>query len=254
MTNTKNTQLLGILLSAAFVSACAGTSMENKPTNNTVQKPSASTSANSLTAYTWQLASYQAAGAVASTQLKAGEPTSRYQLAINEGRAVISGGCNVMSGALTLGPNNSFSIGPLRSTMRACFGTLGKSDNEVKAYLSKASQYAINNHTLTLSAKTGEKLTFKGTETPETKYGGKGVRKFIELNSTAKGVVWREAKYDAKWIRIKDNAKWQSNFPGIEGFKPEVNMHYIVRLFEFTDPKTQKPVWVKDMVTTTGRL
>ena len=254
MMTTKKTRLLPLLLATSFVAACAGTAMDNKPGNNVAPSTNPRASATSLMAMKWQLVSRQTSGQAVSNMLKTGDAASRYQASIKANRISISGGCNVMSGLLTVGAPNTFSIGPMMGTKRACMGTLMQSDAEISGLLSRVTQYSLSDQRLTLSTASGDKLNFKGIETAETKYGGKGIRKFIELNSTAKGIEWREAKYDSNWIRVKDNASWQSNFPGIEGFTPKVGMNYIVRLYEYKDPKTQKAVWVKDMVTTSGLL
>ncbi|RVU85787.1 META domain-containing protein [Leucothrix sargassi] len=250
MLTNKNT-LLPLLFSATMISACAGTSMDNKPSN--VATKTAASSAATLTAANWQLVSRQTSGKTSST-FNSGDAVNRYTLTVKANRLSVTGGCNNMSGLLTLGADNSFHVGPMMSTKRACVGTLMQSDAELSSLLSRVNQYTINNQRLSLRTDNGDALIFKGEPTAQSKYSGEGVRKFIEINSTDKGIQWREAKYDANWIRIKDNAAWQSNFPGIEGFTPKVGMHYIVRLFEYTDPKTKQPVWVKDMVTTTGIL
>ena len=207
-----------------------------------------------LSSMVWTLASVKNAAGTTSTLLKSGDAASRYQLTIKTGRLSVTGGCNNMGGGLTLGKGNSFSVGPMMGTKRACMGTLMQSDAEISSYLSQVTTYSISNQTLTLNTSNGQQLNFKGEATDKAKYGSNGVRKFIELNNTSKGIEWREAKYDSNWVRIKDNAPWQSNFPGIQNFTPKMNMQYIVRLHEYTDPKTKQIVWVKDMVTMTGIL
>jgi len=128
------------------------------------------------------------------------------------------------------------------------------SDNEILSYLSGITDYSINGRALTLITAFKQRLVLKGSPTAETKYGGEGVRKFIEIKNTEQGLQWREAKYNSDWIRIKDNATWETVYPGIQGFIPEANRQYIVRIFEYTDPETQQAVWVKDLVTMNGIL
>ena len=244
------------LMCASLLTACGASTMSptlgaNKPE---MSKPMTVSTEKLLNTMVWQLASVKNSAGTTSTTLKSGDAAKRYQVIINNDRLSVTGGCNNMNGSVTLGPANSFSIGPMIQTKMACMGTLMKSDSEISDYLRRATSYSVNNETLTLKTDNGEQLNFSGTLTDEAKYDSKGVRKFIELNNTAKGIEWREAKYDSNWIRIKDNAPWQSNFPGIQGFTPKMNMHYIVRLHEYIDPTTKKAVWIKDMVTTTGIL
>ena len=244
------------LICAGLLTACGASNINAAPSVNKPEMPKPITvnTAKLLNTMTWQLASVKDSSGSTSTTLKSGDAAKRYQVIINNDRLSVTGGCNNMNGSVTLGSGNSFALGPMIQTKMACMGTLMKSDSEISDYLRRTTSYAINNQTLTLKTDNGERLNFSGTLTDEAKYGSKGVRKFIELNNTAKGIEWREAKYDKNWIRIKDNAKWQSNFPGIQGFTPKMNMHYIVRLHEFIDPATKKAVWIKDMVTTTGIL
>ncbi|PWQ96949.1 META domain-containing protein [Leucothrix arctica] len=209
---TTHKRLLPLLLSGMFVTACAGTNMDTKPNNSATPIAKPITNTASLTAMTWQLVSHQTSGQAASNLLQTGDAANRYQASIKANRISITGGCNAMSGLLTVGVPNTFSIGPMMATKRACAGTLMQSDAEVSRLLSRVTQYSLNGQTLTLSTASGDKLNFKGMETAETKHGGEGVRKFIELNSTAKGIEWREAKYDSNWIRIKDNARGSQTF------------------------------------------
>ena len=252
MRMTNKALLLPLLISASFLTACGGTAMANKPDSKTPSAANSRADATSLMAMKWQLTSLQNAGQATSKLLKTGDAASRYQATIKANRISITGGCNAMSGLLTVTAPNTFSIGPMMGTKRACIGTLMQSDTEISNYLSRVSRYSLNGQTLTLSTTNGDTLNFKGMATAETKYGGEGVRKFIELKTTGTATEWREAKYDSKWIRIKDNAKWQSDFPGIEGFTSQTGRHYIVRIHEYKAPKTQGVVWVKDMVTMTA--
>lgn len=253
--NTTTLKLVcSCLMCAPLLTACGGTHINTSTgaaqpqgTHNMSQS-----SDQQLASMTWKLNSIQDSKGVRSTLLKSGDAASRYQVTIKDGRIGVSGGCNIMGGDITLGQGNSFSVGPMMSTKRACMGTLMQSDNEISQHLRKASSYTLNGQTLSLTTEEDYTLNFTGIMTDEARYGAPGVRKFIELTNTKQGIQWREAKYDSNWIRIKDNAPWQSNFPGIKGFTPEMDMKYIVRLHEYTNPTTKKAIWVKDMVTMSG--
>jgi len=244
------------LICTSLLTACGASNISSSPNTNKPETPRPMTvnTEKLLNTMIWQLASIRNSAGITSTMLNSGDAASRYQITINNDRIFITGGCNNMSGSFSRGADNSLSVGPMMGTKRACMGTLMQSDAEISDYLSRVTSYSINNQTLTLKTENGQQLNFSGSPTDEAKYGSKGVRKFIELNSTAKGIEWREVKYDSRWIRLKDDAPWQSNFPGIQGFTPKMNMHYIVRLHEYIDPTTKKVVWVKDMVTTSGIL
>lgn len=246
-----------LALCLPMVTACSN------PPNAHDSAPSVVASSNkgqALEAMKWQLAGIQATGQPLSTVFKSGGKVSRIQLSFKDGRIAVTGGCNIHSASYKLSAGKQIRFGPFMSTKRACISrtkgaSLMDTDREISAYLSRVSQYEIKGDSLRLSTSINEVLILKGSPTSETQYGSKGVRKFIELNNTAQGVItWREAKYNDKWIRINKNAPWLSNFPGIKDFTPLKNRNYIVRLHEYVNPKNKQVVWVKDMVTTQGIL
>ena len=243
------TPVLTTLL-VTFVTACASQGSQ-PPMNN---KPAASTTNADLAAMKWQLVSIAQKGQTAKTVLNSGPQTSRFNFSFKDGRVSIRGGCNSLGGAYKLSAANRIAFGPMMSTKMACAGNLMKADNEILSYISGITDYAINGRALTLTTAFQQRLVFKGTPTPQTQFGGEGVRKFIEIKNTNAGLQWREVKYNSGWVRIKDNAAWETVYPGIQGFVPESNRAYIVRIFEFIDPATQQAVWVKDMVTSNGIL
>lgn len=239
-----------ITLLASLVTACA--SQNTTPIMN--NKPVATVNSNSLTAMKWQLVSIAQKGQSANTLLNSGPKANRFNFLFKDGRLSIRGGCNSLGGSYKLGDGNRITMGPMMSTKMACAGNLMKADNEILSYISGITDYSINGRTLTLTTAFQQRLVFAGTPTDQTKFGSEGVRKFIEIKNSDKGLQWREVKYNSSWIRINDNAAWETVYPGIQGFVPENNRQYIVRIFEYTDPATQLAVWVKDMITSNGIL
>lgn len=250
-------KLCAYLACAQLLTACGSTNISASPTLHKPQmaKPMTSNSSSALSSMTWRLHSIQDSNGVISTTMKSGDAASHYQVIIKDRLISITGGCNNMSGSINFGQGNTFSIGPMAETKRACLGTLMQADSEISDYLKRATSYSLTNQTLTLNTNNNQTLRFNGIATDETKYGSKGIRKFIELTNTSKGIQWREAKYDANWIQNNKGAPWErAKFPGIQGFTPKMNMHYIVRLHEYADPRTKKTIWVKDRITRTGML
>ena len=248
-TKTQQHLKLGIIISCLMTSLTACSGQQTAPI---MAKPSAPITNEELTSKNWQLVSVAQSGKSTRTTLNAGPAANRYKFAFKDGRLAISGGCNNISGSYALSPNNRIAFGPMMSTKKACIESLMHADNEILSYISGITDYSINGRALTLTTAFKQRLVLKGTATPETQYGSQGVRKFIEINNTDQGLQWREAKYNSNWIRIQDNAPWETIYPGIEGFVPRNNYHYIVRINEYSDPQTLQKVWVKDMVTTTG--
>lgn len=250
-------QLGGALICASLLTACGASTTSATPNaaKPLETKPMESNSSTLLSSMTWRLQSIQDSTGTHLTLLKSGDAASLYLVTIKDGRLSVTGGCNNMSGSITQTHGNGFSVGPMMGTKRACMGTLMQADSEISDYLSRVTTYSLDKQTLHLKTNNNQVLHFNGIATDETKYGSKGVRKFIELTNTSKGIQWREATYDTRWIRNNKDAPWErAKFPGIQGFTPEMNMQYIVRLHEYTDPQTKKAVWVKDMVTMSGIL
>ena len=243
-------RLIATSLLMIFTSACS----VNSGTTTVNSTPPTPPDSSKLSAMQWQLASVTPKGQASSTMLNVGLPANQYQFNFKDGRVLVKGGCNILSGAYRLSAENGMVLGPMISTKRACERTRMEADNEILSYLSSVTNYSILNNALTLSTAFGQRLSFRGTATASTKYGGPGKRKFIEIRNSTQGLQWREAKYNSSWIRIKDNAAWETVYPGIQGFIPEANRQYIVRIFEYTDPRTRQPVWIKDMITMNGVL
>lgn len=162
MKKTNATLFITLLLSAPFITACTESNMKHTAGSSTNHSAKPQSAAALLPTMKWQLISHQASGQTPSNILKAGDAANRYHVSITGNRLNISGGCNAMSGMLTLGSPNTFTVGPMMATKRACMGTLMRSDAEVSGYLSRVNHYAINNQTLVLTTNNGEKLQFKG--------------------------------------------------------------------------------------------
>ncbi len=250
--NTINYQRLNfaILISVLTMFTTACSSQQNAP--SMTNRPAATITNEDLTSMKWQLVSIAQKGKTASTRLNTGTAASRFNFSFKNGQLSINGGCNRLGGAYKLSAGNSIALGPMMGTKMACARKLMEADNEILSYLSGITNYAINGRALTLTTAFQQRLVLKGTPTAQTRYGGEGVRKFIEIRNSDEGIRWREAKYNSNWIRIRDNAAWETVYPGIQGFVPESNRQYIVRIFEYLDPQTQQSVWVKDMVTSNG--
>jgi len=247
ITQQRLNPILFLTFLATFVSACA-----SQQTAPIAANKAAPITNEDLTSKKWQLVSIAQPGKSATTTLRSGPPASRFNFQFVDGRIVINGGCNNLSGRYRLAANNGIALGPMISTKKACSPrSLMEADNEILSYISGVTSYALNGRALTLVTAFKQRLVFKGTATAQARYG-EGVRKFIEIVNSDQGIQWREAKYNSNWIRIKDNASWETVYPGIQGFIPENNRKYIVRIYEHIDPQTQQAIWIKDMVTSNG--
>ncbi len=242
--------ILGLVVAGILLSGC-GSTMAVTGNGGSASK---SVSTESLKAMRWTLSTVQHGKSAPMAKLKAGIPANRYKLTFSDDGVSLQGGCNVASSSFQLNTPDKMTTGEWRSTMMACETPLMRADSEMTDLLGNVANYRLNGQQLILSGG-GNALVFNGIVTDESRYGGGGVRKFIEIRNAGQGLSWREVTYDSNWVQNNKNAPWiQGNFPGIRDFKPEMNMTYIVRINEYRDQATGKVVWVKDMVTMQGIL
>lgn len=208
----------------------------------------------SLEAMNWQLLNVQQGNSKPMKVLKSGIVASRFHISLKDGRFHLRGGCNLGNGSVHTASTHEIKFSSMAMTQRGCERPLMQADSEVVKLLEGVTRYQINGSQLILSG-SDKVLRFQGAPTDETRYGGKGVRKFINIQNSASGLRWREAKYNKHWIQINKNAAWlTSPMPAIQGFKPAINRQYTVRIKEYRDASTGQTVWVKDMVTMQGIL
>jgi len=239
---------LWILSLIFLLNACGSVGVGNSEASS-----SNSAVAQKLASMNWALIGIHDGSKVLKTHFS-GVAFSRYQLAFINNRASLKGGCNLANGAVQVN-KNKIHFSPMMSTKMACKPSLMKTDAKLGAVLRGVLGFSFEtNNTLILKA-AKQSLIFRGSPNNENKYGSKGVRKFIQIRNTGRGLVWREAKYNAKYIQINKKAQWNTgSFLGIDGFTPRKNMEYNVRVYEFYDKRLNKNVWVKDMVVMQGVL
>ena len=248
----KNILIYSLIL--VFLNGCAASSVQKK--QGTTKATQTTSEANKLDAFKWRVVAIQNGSKVLQSKIQ-GIPLSRYQLNFIGKRFGLSGGCNRISGAVKH-EKSSIKFSRMFSTRIACRPAASmKADTALEKILQGVTFYRLQeNNTLILGGYNGgQSLLLRGTPTNETKYGGKGTRKFIQIRNTPQGLVWREAKYNAKYIQINKNARWETTpLRAIQGFTPKPNREYTVRIKEYYDAQQGKKVWVKDMVVMQGNL
>lgn len=147
-----------IPLLALFITACA------TPNNssNMNKEPATPIASSDLTSMKWALVSIAQKGKPASTLLNSGPEANRFNFTFKDGRLSIRGGCNSLSGAYRIEPDNRITLGPMMSTKMACARPLMKADNEILSYLSGVTDFSISGPDLTLITAFQQRLTFKG--------------------------------------------------------------------------------------------
>ena len=116
---------------------------------------------------------------------------------------------------------------------------------------------------LTLRNAAGDQLTFAGTPTPETRYGGPGERIFLEVAAQTapcshplipdmQCLQVRELKYDDKGLKVGDPGPFGNFYATIEGYTHEPGVRNVLRVdrYEIKDPPVDAPsqAFVLDMV------
>lgn len=222
-----------------------------------------------LSGYYWRLSSaVDGKGQPIATLQPGTDPKRPLQLTFTDGRLNISGGCNRLFGNYTES-QGAIEVGEkIGSTMMACVDSpLMELDSEISARLKGKLQATISDNAeapqLTLVSGNGDKLTFTGEPTPETRYGGEGKIQFFEV--AAKRVPCghplipnyqclqvREREYEENGVQKPIKAEWQPLYEDIQGYEHIDGQRDVVRVkrFERKNPPADASsvVYVLDMV------
>ncbi|GAB03122.1 MULTISPECIES: META and DUF4377 domain-containing protein [Acinetobacter] len=189
---------------------------------------------NVLTNYTW---SYQPA-------------ETKRPIVLNflaNDRLSVDTGCNRLNTSWKV-ENGQIITGDGASTLMACDPALMKQEQFAGQLLTKGKiPFEVNTTDLhapsmTLTDAKGQKYTFVGKMTPETKYQSEGKTVFLEIAPETKSCVGvapqtcmqvREVKYDDKGIKTYADKNWSLYYGQIEGFEHNPNQRVIVRVKRF---------------------
>jgi hypothetical protein len=149
--------------------------------------------------------------------------------------------------------------------MMACPPPLAKADEAMAKFLSGTLQVAIENvgdaPQLRLVAADGTALTFHGTPTPETRFGGPGTRAFLEVSAepcsapSPACLKVRDLHFDENGLASGTPGEWRDLPEGIEGYTRAANEQQVVRVKRFEqageagNPRTEH--FVLDLVVET---
>ena len=206
--------------------------------------------ATTLVAYQWQLVS---ASDAAGQSIAAFFPTPDRPLGVDfaDGRLGVTGGCNRISAGYQLLDSTQLQLSPGMSTMMACPPPLGDADAAFGKFLTGTLQVALEGETgaprLRLEAADGSTLTFNGTPTPETRFGGPGARAFLEVApqpcvapapSTPPCLMVRDRFFDENGIASGSPGEWRPLPEGIDGYTPVEDAQQVVRVKRFEQAGT----------------
>ena len=130
--------------------------------------------------------------------------------------------------------------------MMACPPPLGDADAAFARFLTGTLTVALTGEAgapeLRLAAADGSALTFSGTPTPETRFGGPGTRAFLEVStepcvapapSTPPCLMVRDRHFDENGLASGAPGEWRPLPEGIEGYTPRAGEQHVVRVKRF---------------------
>ncbi len=250
---------LALVVAAMCVSGCApstpsGSSsapgdatapaVASAPASPTAAAPTPDT-ATTLVAFEWRLKSAtDAAGQSIAAFFPS--PDKPLGLLFSDGRLGVTGSCNRISVGYQLVDSTKLQVGPGMSTMMACPPPLANADAAFAKFLVGTLQVAVEGDAgapqLRLAAADGSSLTFGGTPTPETRFGGPGTRAFLEVSPkpcvapapTARPCLMvRDRFFDEHGLASGTPGEWRALPEGIEGYTPVEGEQHVVRVKRF---------------------
>jgi heat shock protein HslJ len=162
-----------------------------------------------------------------------------------EGGAHVTGGCNRISASYQVPAPDQVQFGPGRSTMMACPPPLGDADKAMAMFLTGTLQASLADEAgtpmLKLAMLDGTTLTLKGSPTAETRFGGPGVRAFLEVSTepcaapatSPPCIMVRDRSFDGQGLESGTPGEWRALPEGIEGFTPSAGEQQVVRVKRF---------------------
>jgi len=244
-------------------SATAAPAAASAPATPAVATPTADT-ATTLVAYQWQLASATDASGQSIAALFP-NPDKPLGLLFADGRINVTGGCNRMSAGYQLLDTAQLQASPGPSTMMACPPPLANADAAIARFLSGTLQVAVEGEAgapqLRLAAADGSTLTFSGTPTPETRFGGPGTRAFLEVSpepcvapapSARPCLMVRDRHFDEQGLASGTPGEWRALPDGIEGYTPVAGEQHVVRVKRFEQAGTEH--FVLDLIIETRTI
>lgn len=202
--------------------------------------------ANSLTAYHWKLQqAFNPAGAEDQSWFLESSKAP-IELEFIEQRAVVKNLCNVMSAGYSV-EGQRLNVQRPMSTLRACADNqLMMLEQKVARILPTTKQWNVQlpastaeQPRLTIQFIDGTRWQLQGSPTPQTKYGGKPERMFLEVGPERKPCsagAGRHQCLQVREIRYGDNGvktytgQWEYFYSEIEGYKHQPGISNTLRI------------------------
>ena len=196
----------------------------------------------------WTLrAAIDAAGKPAEALLV---PSHPFVMRFDGARLAVQGGCNLLSGAWRLSPQNRLTVGRVASTQKACEPPLMAADSAMAAALAApldARVEAGEPPTLHLVSAERQALNFSGRRTSKSLYGAP-TRIFLEVAAQRTACTTapqppgtclqvRELRFDDKGLRVGEPGPWQAFHGEIVGYTHQPGVSNVLRINRFKRPQ-----------------
>jgi heat shock protein HslJ len=199
--------------------------------------------AKALVANQWQLTAATDAAGQALTAFFPAQDNPLGLLAA-DGRLNVTGSCNRISAGYQLLDGTQLALSTAASTMMACPQPLADADAAMASFLSGTLQFSVTGETgapqLQLTAADGSSLSFSGTPTPETRFGGPGERAFLEVSpqpceapAANSCLMVRDRHFDENGLASGEPGPWRALPEGIEGYTLAEGQHQVIRVKRF---------------------
>jgi heat shock protein HslJ len=196
----------------------------------------------------WTLrAAVDASGKPVEALLVPGHP---FVMRFDGARVAVQGGCNLLSGAWRLSPQNRLEVGRVASTQKACEPPLMAADTAMAAALAaplEARVEAGEPPTLHLVSAERQTLSFSGRRTSKSLYGAP-TRVFLEvaaqrvactpaLQPPSTCLQVRELRFDDKGLRVGAPGPWRAFYGEIVGYSHQPGVSNVLRINRFKRPR-----------------
>ncbi len=177
-------------------------------------------------------------------------PGHPFVMRFDGARIAVQGGCNLLSGAWRLSPQNRMTVGRLAATQKACEPPLMAADAALGAALAAPLEARVEagaTPTLHLVSADRQTLSFNGRRTSKSLYGAP-TRIFLEvaaqraactpaLQPPSTCLQVRELRFDDKGLRVGEPGPWQVFYGEIAGYTHQPGVSNVLRINRYKRPQ-----------------
>jgi heat shock protein HslJ len=241
--------LLAMMAAAACALPAAQATATGAATPSPPRRTADASLVRALQDHDWTLhAAIDATGQPVQALLVPGHP---FVIRFDGARIAVQGGCNLLSGAWRLSPQDRLEIGRIASTQKACEPPLMAADAAMAAALAAPLQARLEAGQapmLHLVSAERQTLSFAGRRTSKSLYGAP-TRIFLEvaaqrvactpaLQPPTTCLQVRERRFDDKGLRVGEPGPWRAFYDEIVGYSHQPGVSNVLRINRFKRPRT----------------